>query len=114
MAYKEDEDDVRGAKPRKVVISGSDAEAYIKARREEREMFQKLEGKDLDGHDAWNRSEEGKRIHENNAKAGQERDDAEKKFHDDRERRVEDAQKLDDVNRERGQQQQEQQRGRTL
>ena len=38
-------------KRKKVSVALGDAEAYVRARREERELFQKLEGKPLDNHD---------------------------------------------------------------
>ena len=38
-------------KRKKVSVSLGDAEAYVRARRDERELFGKLEGKELDNHD---------------------------------------------------------------
>ncbi|SUD57991.1 Uncharacterised protein [Ectopseudomonas oleovorans] len=50
MATHSDDEDFRGRK-KQARLLGYDAEAWIKAKREEREQFKALEGKDMDGLD---------------------------------------------------------------
>jgi len=50
MATHSDDEDFRGRK-KQARILGYDAEAWIKAKREEREQFKALEGTDMDGLD---------------------------------------------------------------
>ncbi|WP_137138258.1 hypothetical protein [Pseudomonas asiatica] len=50
MSNRDDDGDFRARKKR-VLISGADAQAFIEARRKEREEFRQAEGKDLDGLD---------------------------------------------------------------
>ncbi len=50
MSNRDDDGDFRARKKR-VLSSGADAQAFIEARRKEREEFRQAEGKDLDGLD---------------------------------------------------------------
>lgn len=71
MVNQGDDGDFR-ARKKKVSLLGSDAEAFIRARHEEREEFKRLEGRDLDGLDTLAKDLRMEELH----KQHQQRDDA--------------------------------------
>ncbi|WNF54227.1 hypothetical protein [Pseudomonas sp. SG20052] len=71
MTNHSDDGDFR-ARKKKVSLLGSDAEAFIRARHEEREEFKRLEGRDLDGLDTLAKDPRMEALH----KQHQQRDDA--------------------------------------
>lgn len=62
MATHSDDEDFRGRK-KQARILGYDAEAWIKAKREEREQFKAAEGTDMDGLDKLARDPRMEEIH---------------------------------------------------
>lgn len=71
MSNHSDDGDFR-ARKKKVSLLGSDAEAFIRARHEEREEFKRLEGRDLDGLDKLAKDPRMEELH----KQHQQRDEA--------------------------------------
>ncbi|VVN12649.1 hypothetical protein PS634_03889 [Pseudomonas fluorescens] len=74
MSNHSDDGDFR-ARKKKVSLLGSDAEAFIRARHEEREEFKRLEGRDLDGLDKLAKDPRMEELHKQHQQH-QQRDDA--------------------------------------
>jgi hypothetical protein len=77
MVNHSDDGDFR-ARKKKVSLLGSDAEAFIRARHEEREEFKRLEGRDLDGLDTLAKDPRMEELHKQHQQhqQHQQRDDA--------------------------------------
>lgn len=94
-----EEDDFRGRR-KKVAITSADAEAWIRAKREEREEFEKNEGKPLYAHD-----EQMNRLQREHAEIGAREERQQREFS---EKRKADDKRLADQQQQQQQQHQQQ------
>lgn len=69
MVNHSDDGDFR-ARKKKVSLLGSDAEAFIRTRHEEREEFKRLEGRDLDGLDTLAKDPRMEELHKQHQQRG--------------------------------------------